>query len=275
MRTLYDNEYLASGCAIQFEESTNVDNVAWTWATSYALAGTALISAALILRKQKTKAILMIMYFLFTGIGHAIAGASHQFAETKDDWEYQILGGIAIGFVLFGNAILMRTGILFFFYGLSLIANVLWIAINGGIFAATFIFDSQQVLVAGLALGVTNLAMCILYTWVCCCWEKLPGSKWAMVAKILAMMTNIAALIEQFVLSGTCGVGGYEDCFANCPLSDPTVFNHNALFHILLLVGVCLLAIGELALPTHSLWDYYGAADDVSEWETRKSNDEP
>jgi len=272
MRILYDNDYLASGCTIPFDESTNVDNSTWSWSTSYALAALSFISAALVFKQQKSKALLMVLYFTFTGIGNAVSGASHQFATSTSEWQYFVLSGVAVGTVLFANALFMRTGILFFFYDLSLIANLLWLAINGGVFATSFIFHSQQAHVAGLALALTYFVMSMLYGWVLCAWEKIPGKRWAMLLKILAMWTNIAALVEQFILSETCGTGGYENCFQDCPFSDPIVFNHNALFHILLIGGTFLLTIGELKLPTHVLWDHYGAADDdVSEWETRKS----
>lgn len=271
MRSLYDNEYLASGCTIPYNENTNVDNLTWTWATCYALAGVAFTSAAVMFTKQRKKAILMILFFVITGVGYAVTGASHQFAETREDWEYTVLFQVGTVWVLFGNAFLMRTGILFFFFGLSVLANTLWVAINAGIIAVSIIFQAQQQLVADLALGVTYLCMCILYGWVMCCWGKLPGSKWSMCAKILAMLANIAALAEQNILSKTCGSGGYEDCFADCPLANPTEFNHNAISHILLMAGILLLTTGELGLPTHILWDYYGPADDISDWETRAS----
>lgn len=271
MRSLYGNAYLESGCTLPYDESTNVDNLTWTWATSYALAGVAFLCATIIGLQEKRKAILMILYFATTGAGYAVVGASHQFAETKDDWQHVILGQLSAAIVLLGNALLMRTGILFFFYGLSVVANTMWIAINAGIITATIIFEAQQVLVAGVALLLTNFAMCILYCWVMCCWRKLPGSKWAMFVKTLAMLVNIAALVEQYVLARTCGSGGYEDCFADCPLPDPTSLNHNAIFHILLICGLWLLAVGELGLPTHELWDYFGSSDDISDWETRAS----
>ena len=273
MRNLYDIDYLESGCTLPYDENTNVDNTTWTWATSYAIAGTAFMSAALIAKKQKKRAILMTVFFALTGIGHAVTGASHQFAQTRDSWENQILGLVGVAVILFGNAFFMRTGILFFFFSLSLIANTLWVCITGGVIALTIVFDAHQ-LVAGLALGVTYLGMCMLYCWVLC-WEKLPGSKWAMFAKVLAMWTNIGAIVEQFVLSMTCGSGGYADCFEACPLRNPTVFNQNAIFHILLIGGMFLLTIGEVYLPTHKLWDYYGSDDDGSDWETRKSFEEP
>lgn len=274
MRALYDSNYLASDCTLPYDENANVDSTIWTWTTSYALAGIAFSCGALISKKQKKRALLMILFLMFTGVGHAVTGASHQFATTRNSWEFRILGQVGIAIVLFGNAFLMRTGILFFFYGLSLIANTFWICITGGIIAATVLFEEQQVLVADLALGVTYIGMCMLYCWVIH-WESLPGSKSAMVAKVVAMWINIAAIVQQFVLSGTCGYGGYQECFRNCRLSDPTVFNQNAIFNILSIGGLCLFSIGEIYLPTHKLWDHYGGGDDVSEWETRKSFEEP
>jgi len=271
MRTLYDIEYPASGCALSYDENTIVDNTTGTYATAYALAGIALFSAAILACKQKKKALLMVLFFLTSGIGYAVTGASHQFAGTQDDWKYRILGKVGVGIILLGNAFLMRTGILFFFYGLSLIANTAWIAINGGIIALAIIFDEQQALVAGLALALTYLGMCVLYVWVMCRWGELPGSKWAMVSKELAMLTNIAGILE---LSGSCGSGGYENCFKDCSLPDSTAFNHNAIFHVLMIVGLCLLTIGELNLPTHALWDFNGPPDDVSDWETRAKSSE-
>ena len=44
--------------------------------------------------------------------------------------------------------------------------------------------------------------------------------------------------IVQVTLESRCGDDGYEDCFVDCPL--PANFNHNALFHVLVVVGMLI-----------------------------------
>ena len=269
MRSLYDTAYLDSNCTLPFDGDTNVDNTVWTFATSYGIAWVAVIGAILLLMRQGSPAILMALYFLITGIGHAVTGASHQFTEDVDDWEHRILAPIGIAIILFGNAFLMRTGLQFFFYSNSLICNLFWILANAGIILVTILLKLQ--IVAGVALAATYFGMAILYVWVMS-WGYLPGSRLMIFLKFLAMLVNIGGLVVQYVLSRTCGVGSYEGCFQECPLPNPAVFNQNAIFHICLIAGLLLLGDGELGLPSHVLWDYYG--DDISDWETRKSVDE-
>jgi len=59
--------------------------------------------------------------------------------------------------------------------------------------------------------------------------------------------------ILQITLSSTCGKGGYETCFEDCPLpTDPTVFNHNAWFHVIYHLGTIIWGLAEIALPSTS-----------------------
>lgn len=48
-------------------------------------------------------------------------------------------------------------------------------------------------------------------------------------------------IIVQVLLAPICGTGGYEDCFESCPL--PYQFNHNALYHIIAMIGIVIQAL--------------------------------
>ena len=43
-------------------------------------------------------------------------------------------------------------------------------------------------------------------------------------------------IVVQVALASWCGEDAYQDCFVECPL--PVNFNHNALFHVLVVVGM-------------------------------------
>ena len=258
MRTLYDIDYIASGCTIPFDESTSVDSTTLSWATSYALAGVSFLSAALVFKQQRSKALLMMLYFSFTGIGYTVAGTSHQFGTLTNDWQYFACSStdrtwhcLVCECALYAdwNLILLLQPIVDCQLTMACgewryICNNLYIPFPAGTHRWPCTYSDVQ-----------YFAMSMLYGWVFFGWEKVPGKRWAMFLKILAMWTNIAALVEQFIHSETCGKSGYENCFNDCPLSDPVIFNHNDIFHILLIVGMCLLTISELKLPTHVLWE--------------------
>lgn len=72
--------------------------------------------------------------------------------------------------------------------------------------------------------------------------------------KVAGILAFAAGIVLQFILSGTCGGDGFEDCFVDCPLPNPTIFNHNALFHLFVIVGYMLMTIGEVFVPASTLF---------------------
>ena len=56
----------------------------------------------------------------------------------------------------------------------------------------------------------------------------------------------MVGLLVQVLLAPVCGSNeAYENCFRDCPLStDPLTFNHNAIFHTLVAIGITVQAIG-------------------------------
>ncbi len=82
----------------------------------------------------------------------------------------------------------------------------------------------------------------------------LAGAAGAAGAAIISIITlrtiglaaMITGLVVQVILAPACDDRGYEkNCFQDCPLLDPTVFNHNALFHLIYMFGLIFLAVGE------------------------------
>lgn len=56
----------------------------------------------------------------------------------------------------------------------------------------------------------------------------------------------LAGLLVQVLLAPRCGPSeAYENCFRDCPLpTDPLTFNHNALFHVLVAIGMVFQGMG-------------------------------
>ena len=68
--------------------------------------------------------------------------------------------------------------------------------------------------------------------------------------KALGAATMIGGNLIQLILAPKCGDAAYEECFVDCPLPNPMVFNHNGLFHVVFLIGLMILAFGEISSPS-------------------------
>lgn len=67
--------------------------------------------------------------------------------------------------------------------------------------------------------------------------------------KAFGIFVVVSSFLTQFSLRGKCGDDGYVVCFEECPL-DPIRFNHNALFHVILLIGLVILAWADDISPS-------------------------
>lgn len=251
MRSLYSTEYLESGCTIQYDAQFAVDNTMWTYVSGYTVALMALLSGLLIFYADKRQSMLMSSYFFITGFAYLTGGASSQFAETTSDWQYRVLRPIALVLALLSTACLMRSGLLYYFFSGSLFANLVWLSTNVTMLIVSLVFQSY--LIGSIWQVVIYAVMAIVYFRQSTA-ELKVGREWLSL-KILAMLTSVFGFMIQYILEKSCGVSGYEDCFANCSLSDPTGFNNTAIKNILVAAGVLLLAIAEIFLPSHDFWE--------------------
>ena len=60
---------------------------------------------------------------------------------------------------------------------------------------------------------------------------------------------------------GLCGDAAYLMCWQDCPLKKPTKFNHNALFHVFIVIGLSLHAMGVYPKDWDSNEDTKGQED--------------
>ena len=260
MRALYAADYLESGCTIEFDDIYAVDNTLWTYVSAYAIAGMALLSGFVIYFSDRREAILMTLYFIVTSVGYALAGCSHQTSITKNDWQYRILGPIALAVTVLGTAFLMRVGVLQFFFPDSIFANVTWFSSNVAVIFVSALL--KLYIVAAIWVVVINVGMSIIYFQQATSSMKAGGRVW-LVLKILAMLVTVTGYVIQYILGKTCGVDGLQNCFAGCPLADPTAFNNTAIKNVLVAVGVVFLAIAEIFLPAHEFWVTDGEEESV------------
>lgn len=251
MRSLYSVEYLESGCLMQFDDAYAVDNTMWTYVSAYAVSLMALLSGLLIYYADKGQSILMSSYFVLTGFGYLVAGASSQFSETKSDWQYTTLRPVALVITVISAACLMRSGLLYYFFSTSLFANIIWAVTNLTMIILSLVFQSY--LIASIWMVVIFAGMAIVYFRQSTS-ELKVGREWLSL-KILAMLATVMGFMIQYILEKTCGVSGYEDCFSKCSLADPTAFNNTAIKNVLVAAGILFLAIAEIFLPSHDFWE--------------------
>jgi len=250
-RSLYATEYIESGCTIQFDDAYAIDNTMWTYVSSYSVSMMALLSGLLIFYADKKQAVLMVSYFFLTGFGYLVAGASSQFSETKDDWQYITLRPVALVITLVSAACLMRSGLLYYFFAGSLFANILWVVTNVTLIVLSLVFQSY--IIGTIWMVVIYAGMAIVYFRQSTS-ELKVGREWLSL-KILAMLSTVFGFMVQYILEKSCGVSGYENCFASCSLVDPTAFNNTAIKNVLVAAGVLFLAIAEIFLPSHDFWE--------------------
>lgn len=251
MRSLYSEEYLTSGCTIQYDDAYAVDDTLWTYVSAYAVALMALLSSLLIFFADKRESMLMSAYFFLTGSGYLVGGVSSQFTEQKSDWQYTILRPIALVLTMLSVACLMRSGLLYYFFSGSLFSNIIWVATNVTAIVLSLLFQSY--IIGSIWMVVVYAGMALVYFRQSSS-ELKVGREWLSL-KIFAMLVTVSGFMVQYIMEKSCGPSGYQDCFASCSLSDPTAFNNNAIKNILVAAGVLCLAIAEIFLPAHDFWE--------------------
>ena len=94
--------------------------------------------------------------------------------------------------------------------------------------------------VAGIYLIASHLWCAIYYVALLRDWAASVGSAF-----------NVIGLVVQVLLAPTCGDPAYAVCFENCILPDPTNFNHNGVFHVIIILGLLVQLFAEF-VPTES-----------------------
>lgn len=237
-RSLYSQQFLDFNCnAIQFGgqaglDLTKVDDTIGTWSTNYAILAIGLLGFFVfscmkdpLVASSHRRFAFTSSYFGLTGLGYGVAGINHQISSLETDPKFYFVAYILT--ILGALALQLQIGMNWKASGNPKNwYNLLAILIG---FAAVLVIAVWYiVIVVGAYLIVSNLWF-VVYFGVIKDWLASAGAVFV-----------VAGFLVQFFMAPSCGDRGYEDCFQDCILPDPMTFNHNALFHVLVIVGMLL-----------------------------------
>jgi hypothetical protein len=249
-RRLFDMAYVDGGCVGEPPPGTIYDDTAGCYVTNYVICVVGIIGGVAICchsgagssyRANATA------FFLSKGLGYGIAGLLHQFIHTTHiSAEHEMWWTLSFVLAMIGNAALAMLAIQLCIdtfpltqcggntlYTLTLILNV-------GAIIATFITGSM--VLVGVASVVTLVFTAAMFGFRAENYRDV-GAGNALAALIMAL-----GFVLQQVLNQNCGDPGYADCWKACILPAPA-FNHNALFHVLVAIGMTILAINMTLEP--------------------------
>lgn len=257
MRVLYDKDYIDSNCTIGYEESYNVDNTAATYLTNYAIGVIGVIAAGAILLQSSKHAFIsgipMALFFGITGLAYAIAGIAHQLTKQQGDLVGdEILPRIILALGVVSNSILIVIGVTLVTKNITWVIRIVWVIINLAVLLHSLITRSG--VYVGVLGMITLSGMSVVYFILYIRTRSDDGQRFIVyITKSVSMVILLVSYIVQITLAGKCGRLGdsdsYENCFRDCPLPDASVFNHNALFHVIFGVGLGLFAVAQLLQP--------------------------
>jgi hypothetical protein len=248
MRSLYDEEFLEAGCPTeQYDEVYKIDDTIGTYITNFCILAVCLVAVIKLSlsTKQQTSNIFMIAFFAFNGLSFGIAGVYHAVVSRRDDpstypFTRAIYLPYGISTTCFSLAVL----------GLVTDNAVAWWAVS---ITTTAITLYSRIIIDHVIAGVL-MHLFLVLPLACVVYgiqiRRHNKHKCNNIAKGFGVILMWFGLIVQLLLRGKCGDGGYEDCFEECPLPNPSKFNHNALFHLLHMFGVLLLAVAEDMHPS-------------------------
>ena len=261
IRSLYDKEYLDSGCTLEYNEIYNVDDTVWTYATNFAVTVVCVVAAAFIAFSSKPRSYPYIMpaFFIFDGLAFGIGGFYHALITTTENPARNPFIGIGLLCFVTSAIFLVMEFLLTITRCRSILLSVLIVSIVILVIMVAQLAQGIKITTAlpSLYIIAAHLFMAIV-SWIQTfgpCLENNEAMKnepkYAIV-KTVSGLVMVAGLLVQFLLAGTCGKNGYEACFKDCPLPNPGVFNHNALFHIIYMIGLAAFGWAEYKLPTNS-----------------------
>lgn len=206
----------------------------------------------------KRRMVWRMVYFLLTSIAYLVAGIGHQFIFSKDDIApYELISHITITLAVLSlqyDATLVYTSSSPYSMGTSTTKTRFTlcgfdVARHTNLFCGMYTRTIQIVLImiallfliiskvidmqflVGFYKGASLLLLGVYFI----LFEQQQSATWLFG---FGSFMSIMGLFAQLILSPYCGDEGYEDCFEECPLDNPTTFNHNALFHAMVAVGM-------------------------------------
>lgn len=240
-RTLYDQDFLDAGCPEDmFSPSTKLDTTVGTWSTNFAITFVCIVAFVRLVRRNGVVPSLS-PFFLCVAVGFSIGAIGHIIVQSRDQKPAKnITEGIAGLFV--GSSTIFLVLSAEELLGVSRTSPQKWKKAvwwsTGVVLMIVVVYASVvvELLYVSILSMVGYLATTIIYI-------VARPDLWYV--KSIGVALLLAGLLVQIFLRGKCGDGGYQDCFRECPLPNPTVFNHNGLFHIVFMVGLMVLAFAE------------------------------
>lgn len=228
-RALFDLEYLESDCTILYDDTTELDNTLSTAVTNYAIGVVGLLAAVGILFFANNKAIdyYTIAFFVLTAAGYSLAGVYHHMVEDTNDASLLRLFYCSIGITVLAIPCLEFT------LTTNKLWRVLWALSNLAVILAVVVLEQGFVAAAWSTLSFMGLS--VVHVW------KRRGY-----TRSLGCVLIWIGFVILGLFAGTCGGAAQKNCFQNCIFPDPTLFNHNGLFHIFVAVGVSVLGVAEI-----------------------------
>jgi len=253
MRVLYDKDYIDSNCTIGYEESYDVDNTAATYLTNYAVGVIGVIAAGVILfqfsKHTFISGIPVALFFGITGLAYAIGGIGHQLTKQQGDLvEEKILSRLSYALIAVSNSILIAIGVTLVTNNITWVIRIIWVIINLAVLLHSLI--TGNMFYVGVLGIIAFIGMSVVYFILYIGTRSDDGQRSIVyITKSVSMVIILVSYIVQVTLAGKCGTGdSYKNCFRDCPLP-ASVFNHNALFHVIFGVGLGLFAVAQLIQP--------------------------
>ena len=163
-------------------------------------------------------------------LGYGLAGINHQIQYYKSDPNFYVaayilitLGTLSVHYQICANLI-----------G-SLPAEKLWI---GYVYTVVVSLIGMAIIILLAILeriiylgGYLAASVLLFLLYFCHLKDRIAG---------VGFMLTLAGLLIQFGLAPTCGSAAYDNCFQDCFLPSPGTFNHNGLFHVMIIFALIL-----------------------------------
>jgi hypothetical protein len=263
-RSLYNEEYVASGCVGDFPEGTDLDDTVGTWSTNYVTFGLCLLTSLFLVYQIRRsppgsssdiRRWAFIVHLLILGSGFCLAAVAHQVIQTRDEYPNERwFWNVALSFVVWSLPFLIigqsprllepearRT------------RNMI---VSAYLFAGAVVFSLANIdlafLFAGVCLLVTSLVL-LVWNLIILATGRYNHKSLNRVSCILWIFSQLSlavGLLVQVILAPVCSHAAYQDCFEDCPL--PYDMNHNFVYHIFQITSVLFVSCGALVLPMGS-----------------------
>lgn len=112
----------------------------------------------------------------------------------------------------------------------------------------------HSMIVGGIYLIASNVWFVIYYVALLRDWAASVGSAFVGIG-----------LLIQHLLAPTCGDSAYAECFKECFLPDPTVFNHNGVFHVNVSLALLLQLFAEFVPPESEIDEEENGEEELNE----------